>query len=65
THPSKTRDVTEEVKQFSDKVFEVSGEFDVAALLNASTMDEMNKMVDEVRRLPGVLGTNTLIKLVE
>jgi len=65
THPSKTRDVSEKVRQLSSKVFEVSGEFDVAALLSASTIDEMNKLVDEIRRLPAVLSTNTLIKLVE
>lgn len=65
THPSKTRDVSEKVKKLSNKVFEVSGEFDVASLLSASTIDEMNELVDEIRRLPGVLSTNTLIKLVE
>ena len=65
THPSKTRDVSEKVKKLSNKVFEVSGEFEVASLLSASTIDEMNELVDEIRRLPGVLSTNTLIKLVE
>ena len=65
THPSKTKDVARMVRRFSGKVFEVSGEFDIAALLNASTIDEINRVVDEIRRLPSVINTNTLIKMVE
>ncbi|MCD6530768.1 Lrp/AsnC family transcriptional regulator [Candidatus Bathyarchaeota archaeon] len=65
THPSRTKDVTRKVREFSSKVFEVSGEFDIAVLLSASTMDEINGVVDEIRRIPAVINTNTLIKLVE
>ncbi len=65
THPSRTKDVTRKVREFSSKVFEVSGEFDIAVLLSASTMDEINGVVDEIRRIPAVINTNTLIKMVE
>jgi Lrp/AsnC family transcriptional regulator of lysine biosynthesis len=63
TEPDKTRNVAANIKKMSDKVFEVSGDYDVAALIQARTIDELNKIVDEIRELPGVIGTNTLVKL--
>lgn len=63
TEPAKTREVTETIKLISKKVFEVSGDFDIAAFICASTLDEMNKIVDRIRDLPSVFSTNTLIKM--
>jgi len=64
TDPDKTRDVALEMKRTSDKVFELSGDYDIAALIQAHTMEELNKIVDSIRGLPAVLNTNTLVKLV-
>lgn len=64
TDPAKTRDVASKMKEISDKVFELSGDYDVAALIQAHTIEELNKKVDKIRRLPAVLNTNTLVKLV-
>ncbi|MBS7606568.1 MAG: Lrp/AsnC family transcriptional regulator [Candidatus Bathyarchaeia archaeon] len=63
TEPAKTKDVTQEVKKIADRVFEVSGEYDIAALIHAYTIEELNSKIDEIRRLPWVLNTKTLIKL--
>jgi len=63
TDPTKTKDVALKTKEVSDNVFEVSGDYDIAALIHASTMEELNKKVDEIRAFPEVLNTNTLIKL--
>lgn len=63
TEPAKTKDVTQEVRKIADKVFEVSGEYDIAALIQAYTIEELNSKIDEIRRLPWVLNTKTLIKL--
>ncbi|MEM1515379.1 MAG: Lrp/AsnC family transcriptional regulator [Candidatus Bathyarchaeia archaeon] len=63
TETAKTKGVVEHVKKICDKVFEVSGEYDIAALVQAYTVEELNSKVDEIRKLPGVLNTKTLVKL--
>jgi DNA-binding Lrp family transcriptional regulator len=64
TDPALTRQAAQKIKKFSDKVFEVSGDYDIAALIQAYTIEELNRRVDEIRGLAEVLNTNTLIKLV-
>lgn len=63
TEPARTKEVTREIKKIADRVFEVSGEYDVAALIQAYTIEELNSKIDEIRKLPWVLNTKTLIKL--
>lgn len=63
TEVTRTKEVVKEVKKIGDKVFEVSGEYDIAVLIQAYTVEELNSKVDEIRKLPGVLNTKTLIKL--
>ena len=64
TDPAQTRKVALKIKGVSDKVFEVSGDYDIAALIQAYSIEELNRKVDNIRGLPEVLDTNTLIKLV-
>jgi len=63
TEPTRTGDATERIKKIATRVFEVSGGYDIAALIQAYTMEELNRKIDEIRNLPYVLNTNTLIKL--
>lgn len=63
TEPTRTGDATERIKKIATRVFEVSGSYDIAALIQAYTMEELNRKIDEIRNLPQVLNTNTLIKL--
>jgi len=63
TKPIRTRDATSKIRKIASRVFEVSGGYDIAALIQAYTMDELNRKIDEIRKLPEVLNTNTLIKL--
>jgi len=63
TEPTKTRNVAERMKEIAARVFEVSGDYDIAAFIQAYTIDELNRKIDAIRNLPGVLNTNTLIKL--
>jgi len=63
TDPEKTKNVALNMKEISERVFEVSGDYDIAALIQAYTMDELNNKVDKIRALPAVLNTNTLIRL--
>jgi len=63
TEPTITRDVAARMKKIATRVFEVSGDYDIAAFIQAYTMDDLNRKIDTIRNLPGVLNTNTLIKL--
>jgi len=61
----RTAAVKERARQISNSVFECSGEYDVAVRLRADSLDELNKRVDELRSLQGVVKTLTLIKMIE
>lgn len=63
TDPEKTREAAERIKEVSDRVFEISGDYDVVALIQANTVDELNRKVDSIRNASGVLETKTMIKL--
>jgi len=63
TQVDKTLAIKEKARSMSDLVFECSGDYDVAVRLRADTLDDLNKRVDELRKLPGVNRTSTLIKL--
>ena len=65
TEPTRTGKATKEIRRIADRVFETSGDYDIAALIQAQTMAELNQKIDEIRRLPDVLTTNTLVKLKE
>lgn len=51
------------LKAFSDNIFEISGKYDIAVIVDANSIEELNKKVDRIRALKGVIATNTAIKL--
>jgi len=63
TEPTMTSNVAKNMKKIATRVFEVSGDYDIAAFIQAYTIDDLNRKIDAIRNLPGVLNTNTLIKL--
>lgn len=63
TQVDRTPAVKEKASELSDMVFECSGDFDVAVRLRADTLDDLNRRVDELRKLPGVNRTSTLVRL--
>ena len=65
TEPTKTGEAASMVRRIAEKIFEVSGDYDIAAFIQAYTIEELNRRVDEIRNLPSVLSTNTLIKMKE
>ncbi|MFB0503150.1 MAG: AsnC family transcriptional regulator [Candidatus Bathyarchaeia archaeon] len=65
TEPTRTGKATTEIRRVAERVFETSGDYDIAALIQAQTMAELNQKIDEIRRLPDILTTNTLVKLNE
>jgi DNA-binding Lrp family transcriptional regulator len=63
TSPTGTKDAIKSMGKIASRVFEVSGDYDIAALIQAYTMDELNRKIDMIRKLSGVRNTNTLVKL--
>lgn len=63
TSPSRTKEVIKNIGKIASRVFEVSGDYDIAALIQAYTMDDLNRKIDGIRKLVGVKNTNTLVKL--
>jgi len=63
TETTKTKEAVRKIRKIADKVFEVSGDYDIAALIQAYSIEELNDKVDEIRKLPWVLSTKTLIKM--
>lgn len=46
-----------------ETIYETTGPFDIAAIIKGSSISEVNKSVEEIRRLDGVLKTETTIIL--
>jgi len=65
TEPTHTGKAATEIRRIAERVFETSGDYDIAALIQAHSMAELNQKIDEIRRLPDILTTNTLVKLNE
>ncbi|MFP3261809.1 MAG: HTH-type transcriptional regulator LysM [Nitrososphaeria archaeon] len=48
-----------------EKVYEITGQYDIAVLISAPSIAEVNKVIDEIRKANGVINTNTVIILRE
>ena len=44
-------------------IYEITGQYDIAAIIVAPSIAEINKYIDDVRRIEGVSDTNTVIIL--
>ncbi|MDQ3867951.1 MAG: Lrp/AsnC family transcriptional regulator [Thermoproteota archaeon] len=44
-------------------IYEITGQYDIAAIIVAPSIAEINKYIDDVRRIDGVSDTNTVIIL--
>jgi DNA-binding Lrp family transcriptional regulator len=62
---SPTADVSKKLKSVKgvETIYETTGPFDIAAIIQGSSIGEVNKSVEEIRRLDGVLKTETTIIL--
>jgi Lrp/AsnC family transcriptional regulator of lysine biosynthesis len=63
SHP--TSEVSKKIKSVTgvETIYETIGQFDIAAIIKGPNIAEVNKSVEEIRRLGGVLNTNTTIIL--
>jgi DNA-binding Lrp family transcriptional regulator len=46
-----------------DVVYEITGQYDIAVIVSGSNIANINKSIDDIRRLDGVGNTNTVIIL--
>jgi 2-isopropylmalate synthase len=46
-----------------DRVLEISGDFDIEALINVDSISQMNEVLEEIRVIKGVESTNTRVVL--
>jgi len=65
TQTRASRDILKRIRKFTNRLFETSGEYDVATYLSAQSVDEINGTIDRVRRVSGVISTLTLLKMAE
>ncbi|MBM5804882.1 MAG: Lrp/AsnC family transcriptional regulator [Candidatus Verstraetearchaeota archaeon] len=63
SHPNPV--IAQAVKKIAgiDQVFEVAGEVDIIAIASGRSIQEINKYIDEVRRIEGVAKTSSMIVL--
>ncbi|MEM3916014.1 MAG: HTH-type transcriptional regulator LysM [Candidatus Nitrosocaldus sp.] len=60
-----TAKVSERLKALRgvEVVYEITGQYDIAAIISAQNIGEINRCIDDVRRIEGVDDTNTVIIL--
>jgi len=60
-----TADVSKKLKSVKgvETIYETTGSFDIAAIIKGASISEVNKSVEEIRRIDGVLKTETTIIL--
>jgi len=44
-------------------VYEITGQYEITAIISAATISEINNSIDALRKIPGVVDTNTVIIL--
>jgi Lrp/AsnC family leucine-responsive transcriptional regulator len=44
-------------------VYEITGQYDIAAIIKAPSINDINLCIDNLRKVPGVFDTNTVIIL--
>jgi DNA-binding Lrp family transcriptional regulator len=44
-------------------VYEITGQYDIAVIIRAPTITDINVCIDSLRKVPGVFDTNTVIIL--
>ena len=63
TDPKRAKDLLDFIAGRFDEVYEFSGRFDLAIRVNCKSLEELNKIVDELREMDGIRNTDTIIRL--
>ncbi|RUM33696.1 MAG: Lrp/AsnC family transcriptional regulator [Archaeoglobus sp.] len=61
--PGKEKDVYIAVKDMKNvrEIYHVFGEFDFVIIIQADSLSELNRTVDDIRNIDGVLRTQTVV----
>ena len=66
TNPSfPTQEVSERIHKIPnvETLYEVTGEYDIVAVISGMSVVEVNECVEKIRRVEGIMKTNTMIVL--
>jgi len=60
-----TQEVSKRIQDIPnvETVYEVTGEYDIVAVINGMNVVEVNDCVEKIRRVEGIMKTNTMIVL--
>lgn len=60
-----TKQVSEKMRGVKgvETVYETAGQFDIAAIVTGANITEVNKTIEGIRRIDGIIGTNTTMVL--
>ncbi len=63
--PTPTPEVSKAIIRYRhvDKVYEITGEYDILVVVRASSILDINNIIDYIRSIKGVVGTQTSIVL--
>lgn len=66
TSPSSpTQEVSKRIKEIPnvETIYEVTGEYDIVAVITGINIVEVNECIEKIRRVNGIMKTNTMIVL--
>ncbi len=60
-----TQEVSKRIQQIPnvETIYEVSGEYDIVAVIGGMNVIEVNECIEKIRRVEGIMKTNTMIVL--
>jgi DNA-binding Lrp family transcriptional regulator len=63
SHP--TQDVSSKIREIPnvETLYEVTGEYDIVAVISGMSVAEVNECIEKIRRVEGIMKTNTMIVL--
>jgi DNA-binding Lrp family transcriptional regulator len=63
SHP--TQDVSNKIREIPnvETLYEVTGEYDIVAVISGMSVAEVNECIEKIRRVEGIMKTNTMIVL--
>jgi DNA-binding Lrp family transcriptional regulator len=66
TNPScPTQEVSSKIREIPgvETLYEVTGEYDIVAVISGMSVAEVNECIEKIRRVEGIMKTNTMIVL--
>jgi DNA-binding Lrp family transcriptional regulator len=60
-----TKEVSKHIREIPnvETLYEVTGEYDIVAVISGMSVAEVNEGIDKIRRVEGIMKTNTMIIL--